>query len=321
MTIPHKLEKLRNLMASRGMDAYLVATDDYHCSEYVGDYFKCRHYISGFTGSAGTALITGDFAGLWTDGRYFIQAAAQLKDSGFTLMKMGQEGVPTIEEYLKEHLGKGQVLGFDARTVTASYGEKLERILAEKGAGIEGDADLIGEIWTDRPALSCRPVWELDTIYSGKSRADKLREIRKSLAEKKADYLLLASLADIAWLLNLRGDDVSCTPVFLSYLVLSQSRVRLFAQAEAFPAELQEALRKDGVELLPTIWSTLSWGSSSKTAPSFSTRHRPISPCADPSPEPSGFSARSARPRCPRHAKTASKSPTCAKPISGTALR
>ena len=251
MSIPQRLAALRSRMADRGIDAYLVSTDDYHCSEYVGDYFKCRHFISGFTGSAGTALITRDFAGLWTDGRYFIQAAAQLEGSGFTLMKMGQEGVPTLEAWLEEHLGSGQVLGFDARTVTVSYGEKLGQILAGKGACIDGSLDLIGEIWTDRPALSCRPVWELDTIYAGKSRTDKIRQIRQELAVKKSDYLLLASLADIAWLLNLRGDDVSCTPVFLSYLVLSQSRVRLFAQEDAFTPEILEALRRDGVELLP----------------------------------------------------------------------
>ena len=137
----------------------LVPTDDFHSSEYVGEYFKCRCYITGFTGSAGTAVITQDMAGLWTDGRYFIQAAAQLDGTGVTLFKMGEEGVPTIEEFLEKTLQPGQCLGFDGRTMTADQGESLEQMLSAKNVRISCQTDLVGDIWKDRPALSCEPAW------------------------------------------------------------------------------------------------------------------------------------------------------------------
>ena len=251
MNVPERLAALRSLMRQKGIDAYMVPTDDYHSSEYVGEFFKCRKYLTGFTGSAGTAVVTADFAGLWTDGRYFIQAADQLAGSGFTLMRMGQEGVPTIEEYLEEHLNEGQTLGFDGRTVTAAKGAQLAEMLGKKQVRIDSSLDLVGEIWEERPALSCEKVWELNTVYAGKSRMDKLREMRRAMAQCKATYLLLTSLEDIAWLLNIRGNDVECTPVVLSYLVLTQSKVRLFAQREAFDEDLLSGLEKDGVELLP----------------------------------------------------------------------
>lgn len=251
MTVPQRLAALRSLMRQKGIDAYMIPTDDYHSSEYVGDFFKCRRFLTGFTGSAGTAVVTSDFAGLWTDGRYFIQAAAQLEGSGFTLMRMGQEGVPTIEEFLEANMTEGQTLGFDGRTVTAQGGEKLAQLLEKKQIRIDSSQDLVGEIWEERPALSCEKVWELDPIYAGKSRIEKIREMRKAMAACKATYLLITSLEDIAWLLNLRGNDVECTPVFLSYLVLTQSKVRLFAQKEAFSEEILSHLEKDGTQLLP----------------------------------------------------------------------
>ena len=249
--IQERLAALRSRMKEEQVDAYLVPTDDFHCSEYVGDYFKCRKYITGFTGSAGTAVITMDEAGLWTDGRYFIQAAAQLEGTTVTLHKMGEEGVPTIEEYLLNTLKPGQRLGFDGRTMTAAGGEELEKKLAEKQVSIAFQMDLVGDIWQDRPALSCSPVWELELKYAGKPRSEKLAQIRKAMAEQKADYFLLTSLEDIAWLLNIRGGDIACTPVVLSYLVMTQSKVLLFAQQEAFSEELKKELSREGVTLQP----------------------------------------------------------------------
>lgn len=265
--IPERLAALRSLMKEHKVDAYLVPTDDFHCSEYVGEHFKCRKFITGFTGSAGTAVITQTEAGLWTDGRYFIQAAAQLQGTGITLYKMGEEGVPTIEEYLKTTLTAGQCLGFDGRTMTAKYGEALENELKKKEVSIACHLDLVGDIWSDRPALSCKPVWALDLKYAGRPRNEKFAAIRKAMAEKKADYFLLTSLDDIAWLLNLRGNDIACNPVFLSYLVMTQSQIWLFAQEEAFPAEILKALKQDGVTLQPynsiyTFVTTLPEGSS-----------------------------------------------------------
>ena len=155
--IPERLAALREKMRAYGVDAYLVPTADYHESEYVGTYFKARTYITGFTGSAGTAVITQDEACLWTDGRYFVQAAKELAGTGVTLMKMGQEGVPTVEEYLAANTKEGMTIGFDGRVVNEMLGEALEKTLPERFLSYR--SDLIGEIWSDRPALSAEPVW------------------------------------------------------------------------------------------------------------------------------------------------------------------
>lgn len=251
MTVRERIAALREKMQERKIDAYLVPTDDFHASEYVGEYFKCRKYITGFTGSAGTAVILQDMAGLWTDGRYFIQAAAQLEGTGVELFKMGEPGVPTVHEFLEEKLGDGMCLGFDGRTVNAKEAVELEKILGKKGAFLSVDYDLIGEVWEDRPALSCEPVMELDVKWAGESRADKCARIRKAMEKKGADAFVLTSLDDIAWLLNIRGGDVHCCPVVLSYLVMTKTEIRLFANEKAFPAEVQTALLKDGVTLLP----------------------------------------------------------------------
>lgn len=249
--VKERIEKLRALMREKKVDAYLVPTDDYHCSEYVGDFFKCRTYITGFTGSAGTALIMEDMAGLWTDGRYFIQAERQIKGNGVTLFKMGQPGVPTIEAFLNDHLKEGQCLGFDGKTMSAFKADSLIRKMQEKGVFISCEEDLIGEIWDDRPALSCEPVFELDLRWSGKSRQDKLMEIRKDMKEKQADLFLLTSLEDIAWLLNIRGGDIHTCPVVLSYLLMTQDEIRLYANEKAFSQEIRRALADDGVTLYP----------------------------------------------------------------------
>lgn len=251
MTVKERITALREIMAEKKIDAYLVPTDDFHASEYVGEYFKCRKYITGFTGSAGTAVIMQDMAGLWTDGRYFIQAAAQLEGTGVDLFKMGEPGVPTIHQFLEEKLGEGMCLGFDGRTISAKEASELSEALGKKGASLSVDYDLAGEVWEDRPALSCEPVMELDVKWAGESRADKCAKIRKAMEEKGADAFVLTSLDDIAWLLNIRGGDVHCCPVVLSYLVMTQKEIKLFANENAFPAEVLDALAKDGVTLLP----------------------------------------------------------------------
>ena len=251
MTVKERITALRERMKEKKIDAYLVPTDDFHASEYVGEYFKCRKYITGFTGSAGTAVIMQDMAGLWTDGRYFIQAAAQLEGTGVDLFKMGEPGVPTIHQFLEEKLGEGMCLGFDGRTISAKEAAELSEALGKKGASLSVDYDLVGEVWEDRPALSCEPVMELDVKWAGESRADKCAKIRKAMEEKGADAFVLTSLDDIAWLLNIRGGDVHCCPVVLSYLVMTQKEIKLFANEKVFPAEVLDALAKDGVTLLP----------------------------------------------------------------------
>ena len=256
MTIPERLNELRQKMQEAGISAYLVPTDDFHGSEYVGDYFKCRQFLTGFTGSAGTALVTMDGAYLWTDGRYFLQAGEQLKDTGVTLMKIGEEGVPTILEFVRDSLKEGQVLGFDGRCMTAGRGVQLARALEKSGALVKvsrdgAPLDLAGEIWKDRPALSCEPVWELDLSLAGKSRAQKLEDLREKLEEAACPFHIMTSIDDIAWLLNLRGNDIACNPVFLSYLAVTPDQVILFAQEAAFPEEIRATLEEDGVQLRP----------------------------------------------------------------------
>lgn len=251
MTIKQKLNVLRILMKEKKIDAYLVPTDDFHGSEYVGDYFKCRKYITGFTGSAGTAIITQDMAGLWTDGRYFIQAADQLRDTTIELFKSGEPGVPTVHQFLNDKLEEGMCLGFDGRTVSAREAEELQELLQEKHITFSVNDDLIGEIWEDRPALSCEPVMELDIRWTGKSRADKIAEIREQMKAKEADTFILTSLDDIAWLLNIRGNDIHCCPVVLSYLVMMENELRLYANAAAFSEEIRSNLEADGVKIYP----------------------------------------------------------------------
>lgn len=238
-------------MKEKKIDAYLVPTDDFHGSEYVGDYFKCRKYITGFTGSAGTAIITQDMAGLWTDGRYFIQAADQLRDTTIELFKSGEPGVPTVHQFLNDKLEEGMCLGFDGRTVSAREAEELQELLQEKHITFSVNDDLIGEIWEDRPVLSCESVMELDIRWTGKSRADKIAEIREQMKAKEADTFILTSLDDIAWLLNIRGNDIHCCPVVLSYLVMMENELRLYANAAAFSEEIRSNLEADGVKIYP----------------------------------------------------------------------
>ncbi len=246
-----ELIALRTVMERQGVDYYLIPTDDFHSSEYVGDYFTSRRYVSGFTGSAGTLVVGLEWAGLWTDGRYFIQAADQLKDSGIELCKIGEPGVPTIPGYLREHLKPGMTLGFDGRTVNASLYQELSQAAREKGARISCELDLVDEIWTDRPPLSAEPVFELPVELIGQSRAEKIANLRQELKKAGADVLVMASLSDINWLLNIRGGDVACTPVVLSFAAVTQEELVLFLNECTLPPEVRGNLEADGVSFRP----------------------------------------------------------------------
>ena len=224
MKTSEKLTALRAEMAKRHMDAYVVVTDDFHASEYVGAHFKAREYLSGFTGSAGTLVVLPDSAALWTDGRYFLQAAQQLEGSGITLMRMGEPGVPEIADFLRGHVPESGFIGFDSRTISNAFARAIGAKTHEKHIRFAGDEDLVDLVWADRPALSCEPVWELDVKYAGLTRAEKLRAVREKMAELGADVFVIPALDEIAWLLNLRGGDVLYTPVFLSYLLLERGK-------------------------------------------------------------------------------------------------
>lgn len=249
--IPQRLHALRTEMKKRGIDIYLVPTADFHESEYVGEHFKERAYITGFTGSAGTAVITLSEAGMWTDGRYFVQAAEQLKDTTVTLYREGEEGVPTVLEYLEEKLSEGGCLGFDGRCVNGKLGRKLQELVCKKKGSLQVDEDLIDFIWRDRPPLSKETAWVLDLKYSGQSMEDKLASVRRSMRQQGADVHLVSSLCDIAWLLNLRGNDISYVPVVLSYLALTGEDCFLFVQKETLDEETLRYLRDNHVEVRP----------------------------------------------------------------------
>lgn len=249
--IPERLEALREEMAKRNIAIYVVPTADFHESEYVGEHFTARKYMTGFTGSAGVAVITMTEAGLWTDGRYFVQAAAQLKGTTVTLYKMGEEGVPTVDEYIEQTLKNGETLGFDGRVVNSSWGKKLENIVTKKDGQMAVEEDLVDIIWTDRPKLSKEPVRILDFQYTGKETADKLADVRKEMKEKGADVHLLTSLYDIAWLLNVRGNDITYVPVVLSYLALTQENCIWFVQEEVVTEEVADYLKKNQIMVKP----------------------------------------------------------------------
>lgn len=244
-----RLEKLRKLMKENNIDAYIICTDDFHGSEYVGEYFKARRFMSGFTGSAGTLVVLADEAGLWTDGRYFLQAADQLKGSTIELMKMGEENVPTIAAFLADKLPANGVVGFDGRTVKVSFVNEIISKTKDKNISFAYEKDLVDSVWTDRPELSKQPVWELSTEHVGLSRGEKLSMMKDAMRNKGADVLVLTALDDIAWVLNLRGDDVPYNPVFLSYMLIRENETFLYANSEIFNSEIRNALNNDGVNI------------------------------------------------------------------------
>ena len=228
-----KIGQLRDRMKELGIDAYLVPTADFHESEYVGEFFKCRHFLTGFNGTAGTAVITMDKAGLWTDGRYFVQAEEQLSGSEIKLYCMGKPEFPTLDEFLEEELPVDGCLGFDGRVVNSELGYGLQNLLQEKNVTINCSKDLVGEIWTSRPAMSCEPIWSLDVKYAGKSTVEKLSDLRDAMKKNKAQIHLMTALDEIAWLFNLRGNDIVNNPVFLSYALITQDEAYLYVQKEA----------------------------------------------------------------------------------------
>ncbi|HEH6924738.1 TPA: aminopeptidase P family protein, partial [Clostridioides difficile] len=232
-------------------DAYMIPSSDNHQSEYVGDYFKSREFISGFNGSAGTVIVTKDEAGLWTDGRYFIQAESQLEGSTIKLFKMGQEGCPTTDEYLYKNIPEGGTLGFDGRVISAREGATLAEKLSKKGIKIEYQYDLIDSIWPDRPALSDSKAFLLDVKYCGESFSSKLARLREKMSEKGTSTHVITTLDDIAWLFNIRGGDVKYNPVVLSYAVITLKEVYLFVDESKLNEEILNELAKENVQIKP----------------------------------------------------------------------
>ncbi len=249
--IQERLQALRREMAERNIDIYVVPTSDFHESEYVGEHFKARKFITGFTGSAGTAVITMTEAGLWTDGRYFVQAEKQLSGSTVTLYRMGEEGVPKVDEFIEDKLPEGGCIGFDGRVVNGSWGGKLAAVAERKHGSLAVNEDLVDRIWEDRPPLSKEPLFLLEERYSGKGTAQKLKELREAMQKEGADIHILTSLYDIAWLLNIRGGDIAYVPVVLSYLVVTETECIWFLQEEVVDEKIAAYLKENGITTKP----------------------------------------------------------------------
>ena len=238
---------LRKVMQREGIDAWISPSSDAHQSEYPTEYDKCRRFLSGFTGSAGTLLVMKEEAYLWTDGRYFLQAESELKDSGITLMKMGESGVPNLDELLEEKMKKDEVLGFNGSLLSFSEGKVIAGKVVKKGVKLVIGKEITDEVWTDRPKRPHTKVFVLDEKYAGKSAAKKISEVRERM--KGRDLLIVSSLSDIAWLTNLRAFDIKCNPLFLSYFILESDKATLFIQDEALSDEVRAYLADNGIDI------------------------------------------------------------------------
>lgn len=251
MTTNEKIAALRKLMKDRGIDMYLIPTDDFHSSEYVGEHFKARSFMTGFTGSAGTAVITMDEAHLWADGRYFVQAAKQIAGSEVILERIGEPGVPEVEEFIEKNFKEGGCLGFDGRCVSAKNAARYFDIAREKDGQLYTTEDLVDIIWEDRPDLPKATTWVLEDEFSGESMQAKIDRIREKMKKEKADAHLVSSLYDIAYILNIRGNDIDCVPVFLSFLLITEDSVILFTDTTNWPQEVMSYLNDNSVKLYP----------------------------------------------------------------------
>jgi len=245
MEIDKRIEAARKSMKKHKVDAYIVTSSDYHQSEYIGEYFQGREYLSGFTGSAGILVIFNDEACLWTDGRYHIQAENQLKGSKIKLFKQGNIGVPTYKEYIVSKLAENSKIGIDAKILLSS---DVNEILSKKRFKIV-DFDLLAEVWEKRPALAAERIFILEDKYTGKSYKEKVKEIRASLKEKNADYNIISSLDDIAWIYNFRGDDVQHNPVALSFTVISEKKASLYINEDKLTKEAKKYFKDNKVEI------------------------------------------------------------------------
>lgn len=244
-----RLSALRAAMKNNGIDYYMMPTADFHNSEYVNDYFKVREYFCNFTGSNGTLLVWQDGAGLWTDGRYFIQAENELKGTSVELFRMLDEGVPTIEEFLAKEMKEGQTLGFDGRVIATMDGKEYEKKLADKKVKFAYAQDLAEEVWTDRPAFPAGKVTVLEEAIAGESVEEKLRKTRAKIVEEGAECMLLTKLDDLMWLFNIRGCDVECNPVAMSYGYITQDAAVCFLQSKALDEQVKAYFAEHHIEV------------------------------------------------------------------------
>lgn len=249
MSINSKINALRSLMKERNINAYIIPSSDSHQSEYTGEHFKSREWISGFSGSAGTVVITDSEAILWTDGRYFLQAEEELRETEIKLFKMGERDVPSLNKYLEENLNDSHTVGFDGKLFSCYEVENMKKIFSKKNIKINIDYDLIDEIWKSRPELPRGKVFIHDTKYCGVNVSDKLESIRKDMKKKEIDYYLLSSLDDIAWMFNIRGKDIEYNPVVISYAIIDLDKATIFIDSEKLDDNTRDYFNKNNIEI------------------------------------------------------------------------
>ena len=250
-TINNRIAALRAHIAHEQIQAFIIPSTDPHLSEYVAPHWQSREWISGFTGSAGTVVVTAKDAGLWTDSRYFLQAARQLEGTCITLYKEMLPETPNIPEFLSAHLQEGDCVGIDGKMFSAEEVEHLQKELKKSGIRIKSIADPMQLLWTDRPAMPLAPAFVYDTKYAGMSFTEKLPAVRQAMEAAGADSLLLSALDEIAWLLNIRGNDVHCNPVVVSYLLIEKDKVNYFVQPQKVTPELTEYFNVNGISVHP----------------------------------------------------------------------
>lgn len=251
LTVPQRIQALREQMQSHGLDAWLVYSADPHLSEYLPAHWSQREYLSGFTGSAAYMVVTQDKAVLWTDSRYWVQAEAQLNGSGIELMKQGASATPSLEDWLKEQLSAGQAVGVNGLALSVAQALSLEESLGEAELELVVEHELLDAFWEERPALPQAPIYEHEALYAGLPRQQKLAQVRAAMTDLSSDVHLISALDDIAWILNLRGSDVEYNPVFLSHLILTAKQALLFVDSAKLAEPLVQRLASDGVALRP----------------------------------------------------------------------
>jgi len=247
----NKLENLRTIMKKYQQDAFIAMSADPHMSEYLPDYWKIRQWLTGFTGSVGTIVVTQDFAGLWVDGRYWVQAEQQLENTGYVLQKQTPDESSTHLAWLSQHLPKNTKISVNGHTISALQFDALSQVAQSQQFEIQTDLDLIDEIWTERPALPLQPIWQMADDLNAQTRLEKITAIRHKLIQKKATGHFISALDDIAWILNCRGRDVEYNPVFLAHLYIDHSRTVLFIDDAKLSTEMQQRFALDNIEILP----------------------------------------------------------------------
>lgn len=249
--IQERLQNLRAKMQENGVQAYIIPTSDFHETEYVSDYFACRKYMSGFTGSAGTLVVLADQAGLWTDGRYFIQAQAQLQDTGIALMKMGQPETPSIEDYICQNLSKGSKVGFDGRVINYMDYKRYHAIFDSHQIDIVANLDLVNEIWQDRPALPATKTFHYALRYAGVSMEDKLAQVRQAMTREGCASFIITKIDEIAWLFNIRAHDIPHFPVALAYATIEKEKATIYIDASRLDDESKALFEQNQISVKP----------------------------------------------------------------------